>query len=156
MPRWCTHLDLPLKRRIGKGAYMVAALREMARYRFPRIRVTLDDGEPVEVASVILSKGRLYAGRHLLAPGAVPGEAGFRVALFRRGAPLRAALYGAALPLDLLPRLPGVDLRQAMRVRMESGAGVPLQADGDPAGVTPVTVEDAPASIAVLMPSVPR
>ncbi len=146
------HLDLRLKRRIGKGAYMVGALREMTRYGFPRIRVTLDGATTVEVASVILSKGRLYAGRHLLAPGAMPGEAGFRVALFRDGGPLRAALYGAALPLDLLPRLPGVELRRAMRVTLEGEAPVPLQADGDPAGMTPVTVEDALAPIAVLTP----
>lgn len=146
------HLDLGLKRRIGKGAYVVQAMREMGRYGFPRMRVTLDDADPVEMATAIITKGRLYAGRHLLAPGAVPGEPGFRVALFPRGGPLRAALYGAALPLGLLPRLPGLQLHRAMRVRLQAEHPVPLQADGDPAGFLPVLVEDAPAPIRVLMP----
>lgn len=148
-------LDLRLKRRIGRGAYVVQALREMLRYPFPRFAVALDGGAPEPMASVIVTKGRLYAGRHLLAPDARPGEPGFRVALFRQGGPLRAALYGAALPLDLLPRLPGVELRRAARVEfLASGTAVavPVQADGDAAGWLPLRVEDSPAPIRVMMP----
>jgi diacylglycerol kinase family enzyme len=144
-------LDLGLKRRLGRGAYVLQAGRELARYPFPRFAAELDGGTAVAVASAIVTKGRLYAGRHLLAPGAAPGEPGFRVALFRGGGPLRAALYGAALPLDLLPRLPGMELRAAARIRLW-GAAVPVQADGDPAGLLPVVVEDAPAPIRVMLP----
>ncbi|RAI60880.1 diacylglycerol/lipid kinase family protein [Roseicella frigidaeris] len=147
-------LDLGLKRRLGRGAYVLQALRELPRYRHPRFLAELD-GEPVEVAGAIVSKGRLYAGRHLLAPMARPGAAGFQVALFRRGGALRAALYGAALPLDLLPRLPGVELRPARRILLR-GEAVPAQADGDPAGTLPVTIEDAPGPIAVMLPATDR
>jgi diacylglycerol kinase family enzyme len=143
-------LDLGLKRRFGKAAYVLQGVREIARYRFPRFRIEID-GVAEEVVSAIVTKGRLYAGRHLLAPGAQPGEPGFHVALFRRGGRAAAALYGAALPLDLLPRLPGVELRRASRVVM-TGLAVPLQADGDPAGLLPVTVEDAPGSLQVMLP----
>ncbi|MFC7475522.1 diacylglycerol/lipid kinase family protein [Dankookia sp. GCM10030260] len=144
-------LDLRLKRRLGRGAYVLQGLRELGRYRFPRFAAVLDE-ETLEVTSAIVSKGRLYAGRHLLAPAARPGEAGFQVALFRSAGPLRAALYGAALPLDLLPRLPGVELRWARRVELR-GAAVPIQADGDPAGLLPVVVEDAPGPLAVMLPA---
>jgi diacylglycerol kinase family enzyme len=149
-------LDLGLKRRIGRGAYVVQGMRELVRYGFPHFTAVLD-GERVVVTSAIISKGRLYAGRHLLAPAALPGEAGFQVALFRGAGALRAALYGAALPLDLLPRLPGVELRHAMRVRLEAPAGlapggVPVQADGDPAGMLPVEVMDSPAPLPVILP----
>jgi diacylglycerol kinase family enzyme len=144
------NLSLALKRRIGRGAYVAQGVRELVRYPFPAFTAELD-GVPETVVSAIVSKGRLYAGRHLLAPAAVPGEAGFQVALFRGGGPWRAALYGAALPLDLLPRLPGVELRRALRVRLLGGA-VPVQADGDPAGVLPVEIEDAPGPIHVMLP----
>ena len=143
-------LDLRLKRHLGRGAYVLQALREMARYRFPRFTAELD-GAAETVVSAIITKGRLYAGRHLLAPAARPEEPGFQVALFRGGGPFRAALYGAALPLDLLPRLPGVELRPAMRIRLLDGA-VPAQADGDPAGTLPLGVEDAPGPLRVLLP----
>jgi diacylglycerol kinase family enzyme len=148
------NLDLSLKRRVGKAAYVVGAGREMFRYRFPRFAAVLD-GAAEEVTSAIVTKGRLYAGRHLLAPGATPGERGFQVALFRGAGPARAALYGAALPLDLLPRLPGVEIRRAARVHLLAApAGpVPAQADGDSAGLLPVEVEDAPGPLRVMLPS---
>ena len=146
------HLDLGLKRRIGKGAYVAQGLRELARYDFAEFTAELD-GEPHQVTSAIVSKGRLYAGRHLLAPEALPGEAGFHVALFAGAGRGRAALYGAALPLDLLPRMPGVTLLRASRVRL-LGPAVPVQADGDPAGTLPVEIRDSTGPISVMLPPV--
>ncbi|WP_149538468.1 diacylglycerol/lipid kinase family protein [Siccirubricoccus phaeus] len=145
------HLDLRWKRALGRFAYVLQGARELGRYPFPRFTVTLDGGAAEEVASVIVTKGRLYAGRHLLAPAARPGEPGFQVALFPRGGALAAALYGAALPLGLLPRLPGVVLKPARRVVLR-GEGVPVQADGDAAGMLPVEVEEAAAPIPVVLP----
>lgn len=97
--------------------------------------------------------------RRAAPPGAgrAPGERGFRVALFRGAGPARAALYGAALPLDLLPRLPGVEIRRAARVRLLAApAGpVPVQADGGRAGLVPVEIEDAPGPLRVMLPTAP-
>lgn len=151
------NLDLSLKRRLGKAAYVAQAARELFRYPFPRFSAALDSAGEETVVSAIVSKGRLYAGRHLLAPGAVPGEPGFHVALFRGGGPVRAALYGAALPLDLLPRFPGVEIRRASRIRLAAlgtpALPVPAQADGDPAGALPTEIEDAPGPLRVMLPA---
>lgn len=144
-------VDLGLKRRIGRAAYVWQSARELGRYPFPRIDAALDGGAAEAVASVIVTKGRLYAGRYLLAPDAAPEEYGFRVALFRRSGPLAAMAYGMALPIGLLPRMPGVELRRAAHVRL-SGDGVLAQCDGDTAGHLPVEVTDAPAPIPVLLP----
>lgn len=147
------NLDLGLKRRIGRGAYVWGALRELGRYRFPRLRVGFADGT-VGAASAIVSKGRLYAGRHLLAPAAARAQPGFQVALFQGAGPWAGpwatAAYGAALPLNLLPRMPGVALRHADWLRIE-GEGVAVQADGDPAGLLPVEIRDAPGPLRVLL-----
>ncbi|WP_376100093.1 diacylglycerol/lipid kinase family protein [Roseomonas sp. CCTCC AB2023176] len=143
-------LDLGLKRAIGRGAYVWQAMVGLPRYRFPTLSVAMD-GAPARLASsVVVTKGRLYAGRHLLAPGATPLAPGFHVALMP-GAWGRAALAGALLPLDLLPRLPGIAIHRASRVTLD-GAGAPAQADGDPAGTAPLVVEDAPAPIRVMVP----
>ena len=112
--------------------------------------MALDGGAPRLASSVVVTKGRLYAGRHLLAPGATPLAPGFHVALMP-GAWGRAALAGVLLPLDLLTRLPGIAILRANRVALD-GAGVPTQADGDPSGTAPLLVEDAPAPIRVLVP----
>ncbi|TCZ59682.1 diacylglycerol/lipid kinase family protein [Roseicella aquatilis] len=143
-------LDLRLKRRLGRAAYVVQAVREMPRYPFPRLRVEVD-GRVQDCASVIVSKGRFYAGRHLLAPAAQPDGPGFQVALFREGGMRQATLAGLALPLDLLPRLPGLTLQLASRVTLLT-EGVPWQADGDPAGAGSVQIEEAGTPLPVRVP----
>ncbi len=143
------HLPIPLKRAIGRGAYVLQSLREAGRYDFAPIQLRLD-GTPAEAGSVIVTKGRLYAGPFLLAPEASPARPGFTVALFQRSGPFAALAYGAALPLDLLPAMPGLRLARAAEVEIVA-AGVPTQADGDPAGDTPVRLTDAPSPIDVVV-----
>ena len=139
-----------LKRLLGKGAYVAQTVREMGRYRYPRLRLRLDGAE-TEAASVIVSKGRLYAGRFMLAPGADACQPGFSVALFERYGTAAALMYGAALPLNLLPRMPGLQIRSAMAVEILGNGSVAAQADGDPAGETPVSISNAPVPIAVVV-----
>ncbi len=142
-------LDLGLKRRIGRLAYVAQSLRELLRYDFPPIEAEID-GATGQAASVIVTKGRLYGGRYLLAPDADPLAPGFRVVVFRRAGALHAALAGAALPLGLIPRLPGVEVVAASRIRLSAAAPVAVQADGDPVGSLPVEVTDAPGPLRIL------
>ena len=141
-------LPKPLKRVLGRGAYVFQTVRELLRYDYEPIRLRID-GTPAEAASVIVSKGTLYAGQYLLAPGAQPSEPGFTVALFEGHGPWAALMYGAALPLNLLPSAPGLRLVRASRVEILGRA--PAQADGDPAGCVPVSIRDALAPISVVV-----
>lgn len=143
-------VSAPLKRATGKGAYVWQTLREMPRYPFPPIRAVLD-GREATAASVIVTKGRLYGGRFLLAPGADPRRDGFHVVLFREAGALAAMRFGAALPLGLLPRLPGVEIIPAYSVRLD-GSGIPAQADGDAAGHLPLDIGPAPAPMRIVVP----
>jgi diacylglycerol kinase family enzyme len=142
-------LPLGLKRAIGRGAYVAQTLRELVRYAFPRIRLRIDGAE-TESGSVIVSKGQFYGGRYRLAPGATPTNRGFTVALFDCAGPAHALLYGAALPLDMMPRMPGLRLLRAQSVEIVSPA-VPAQADGDPAGAEPLVITDAPTPMHVVV-----
>ena len=138
-------LDLGLKRRIGKAAYVLETLRQLRRYDFAPIAATVD-GQTRHATSAIITKGRLYAGRFRLAPEAKQGEPGFHVALFSARGWLSTAILGAALPLNLLPVMPGMRLLRASRVELQGPeiqvGGVPVQADGDAAGTLGVTVAD--------------
>jgi len=138
-------LDTAVKRRIGKAAYVLETLRQLRRYDFAPITVSMD-GEVHVATSAIITKGRLYAGRYSLAPEARQGEPGFHVALFTARGWLSTAALGAALPMNLLPRMPGVRLLRASQVEL-SGAGVPVQADGDAAGTLGMTVADMPGPL---------
>ncbi len=144
------HLPVVLKRVFGRGAYAAQTLRELVGYRFTPIRLRLD-GEETQAASVIVSKGRLYGGRFLLAPAACSARPGFSVVLFDHSGIAATLLYGAALPLSLLGRAPGVRHVRARQIDFIGNERVPVQADGDAAGWTPITVTDAPASIAVVV-----
>ena len=139
----------PLKRRLGKGAYVVRGMQGLATYGFPPLRVKLD-GREISVASAIICKGRLYGGPYVLAAGADSAGPGFTVALFHRNGPGFAALAGAALPLGLLPSLPGVELVRARQIEV-LGHDAKLQADGDAAGAAPVVISDAPGGLRVVV-----
>jgi diacylglycerol kinase (ATP) len=144
------HLPVALKRMFGRGAYVIQTLRELAAYRFPTIHLRLD-GEVTQAASVIVSKGRLYGGRFVLAPSACAGEPGFSVVLFDHSGIAAGLLYGAALPLNLLSRAPGVRHVRARQVDFIDNEALPAQADGDAVGWTPIAVTDAPAAIQMVV-----
>ncbi len=139
-----------LKRVLGRSAYVAQTLREMLRYSYEPIRVRIDGAEQ-EAGSVVVTKGCLYAGNFMLAPDARPGEPGFSVALFGRTGPGAVLMYGAALTLNLLPRAPGMRLLRGRHVEVLGGHNLPAQADGDPAGVSPVTITDAARPINIVV-----
>ena len=148
-------LSKPLKRVMGRGAYVLQTLRELCRYDFAPIHLRID-GIETEAASVIVSKGCLYGGRFLLAPDAQPREPGFTVALFKNSGPWNALLYGAALPLNLLPQAPGLTLMKAATIDILGNGSVKLQSDGDAAGFVPVSISDAPGAIAIVVAGRPQ
>jgi YegS/Rv2252/BmrU family lipid kinase len=143
------HMSSPLKRALGRSAYVLQSLRELIRYRFRPIEVLID-GRSTHTGSVVVTKGRFYAGTYHLAPGASPAAPDFTVALFGGCGPLAALAYGAALPFNLIPTMRGVRLIRASRVEIAS-QHVPTQADGDPAGRGPILVTNALAPISVVV-----
>jgi YegS/Rv2252/BmrU family lipid kinase len=143
-------LPTRLKRGLGRSAYVVQSLWELPSYRYKPIHVCLD-GERTQAFSIIVSKGRLYGGSFLLAPTACPTEPGFSVVLFDHAGMAAPLMYGAALPLGLLGRAPGVRHARAREVVFVGDDIAPAQADGDPAGWTPISITDAPAAIPVVV-----
>jgi diacylglycerol kinase (ATP) len=143
-------VSFPMKKLLGKGAYVLRSMVELPRYGYPSIRLRIDETE-TRAASVIVSKGRYYGGRFRLTAGRAPGEPGFSVVLFDRGGPVEAAMYGMALPLGLLGHAPGVRRIHADRVDFIGNEPIPAQTDGDPAGCGVLTVRNAEAPIQVVV-----
>ena len=138
-----------LKRIIGRGAYVWQSLWESVAYRFPRVRLCVD-GKDYEAASVVVTKGRLYGGPYLLAPNAASTAPGFQVALFEHPGTFPALLSGAALPLGLLPRCPGVRVIAGRHVEFGTG-NIMTQSDGDALAGTPRAVDDAVSPIPLIV-----
>ena len=143
------NVSRPVKRALGRGAYVMQTLRELPRYGFARMQATID-GVAHETGGIIVSKGSLYGGPYMLAPEAVPGERGFSVILFERAGVASALLAGAALPLNMLQLLPGTRRLRGYEISITTPVALPAQSDGDAAGSTPLRIVDAPAPIHVL------
>ena len=142
----------PLKRRLGRWAYVLLSGGEAFRYGYPHFRVRLD-GQEFDAASVIVANGRHYAGPYISAPEADLRADSLEVCLFHRRGPLHAARYGMALLLGRLTRLPDVSVHRAREVEILGPAGAAVQGDGDLFGATPVTLRLLPARQALVVPA---
>lgn len=138
-----------LKRLIGKGAYAVETLVQLADYRGTRYRVTVD-GVTEEVASVIVAKGRFYAGRFVCAPEARLADPWLHVCLFPETGRWNAIRYIWGVVADRLPRLPDYRVVPARRIVIEAPVGAAVQGDGDIIARLPVEITPSPWVLPVL------
>jgi diacylglycerol kinase family enzyme len=151
-------VSAPLKRRLGRAAYVWRSLVEARRYRPVRYEVEIDGVRHV-ASSVIVTRSRHYAGPYVVAPGAALGTPLLHVCLFERWGRSQAFRYGLALLLGRLPRAAGyrVIAGRAVRVSVLSDAGErreqPVQIDGDNALTLPVSIGLSPGAVRLLQPA---
>ena len=144
-------VDLSLKQRLGKLAYVLSMLRQIPRYGAARYRL-LVDGRPHDCFSAILTNGRYYGGSFLLSRQADISRQAIQVLMFQKsgvGALLRFLL---ALLFGRMEQMAGVASVAARRVELVSPEGEPVQVDGDLAGQVPVTIEVDQRPLAIRVP----
>jgi diacylglycerol kinase (ATP) len=144
-------IDEALKRRVGKLAFVWQIIVQLWRYEPRRFRVVCD-GTEYSPASAVIAKGRFYAGRFVLAPGARIDEPALHLVLFGstgRGAALR---YLAALPLGLTHRLRDVTILRTQSLSVHAPVGMPVEGDGDVLAHLPVTIRVSDRPILVVQP----
>jgi diacylglycerol kinase family enzyme len=124
------HLDLALKRRTGKLAYLWSILGRLSDDRRCTYHAEID-GAAVSGASLVAAKAHFYGGRFVLAPAARLDQRSLQVAVFDRPGRGAALGYMAAMGLGLLPRCRSLRILPAQTVRLLGPAGAPVQLDGD-------------------------
>ncbi|WP_133491524.1 diacylglycerol kinase family protein [Alcanivorax sp. 24] len=151
-------VDLILKRRIGKLAYALSMIRQLARYGKVSYRVSVD-GRPLDCFSAVITNGRYYGGSFVLSRQANIARAKLQVLLFQRSGVWFLLGCLVALMMGRLERRDGVASVSAEKVTVEvsrhlAGSDVrpvgevawpkpgpePIQADGDPAGWLPAEI----------------
>ncbi len=151
-------VSAPLKRRLGRAAYVWRSLVEARRYRPVRYRVEID-GRSYEASSVIVTRSRHYAGPYVVAPMAALGGPLLHVCLFERWGRSHTFRYGLALLLGRLPRMAGyrVVTGRNVTVSVLNDAGEPgeqpVQIDGDNALTLPVSIGLAAGAVRLLQPA---
>jgi diacylglycerol kinase (ATP) len=145
-----------LKRRLGRGAYAIQAIRRLFGDCGAKLQVRLDDGPPIAVASVVACNTRFYAGRFVLAASARLEDPTLQVCLFRRGGRGAALRCLASMVTHRMPKLPdtlfAVTPAQKIEITADPGCETavhPVQADGDHIGALPARVWVAPGLLQI-------
>lgn len=133
------NLNSPLKRWIGKGAYVWQSCIEFMRYRPVLYRIRVDTAD-WHATSAVIANGHFYGGRFVCAPDARLDDPRLHVCLFRRAGRLQVLRYGSALLLGRLNRLKDVAVIPATTVTVLDSEGEPVQGDGDIVARLPATV----------------
>ena len=69
----------------GRLVFLFHTVREMLRYKFQNVRITVDDGKPIEarIALVAIANAPYFGGGMKIAPDAVPDDGLFEVVIVR-------------------------------------------------------------------------
>jgi diacylglycerol kinase family enzyme len=136
----------------GAGAFFVAGLRALARYRPQGIQLRLDDGAPrqTQVHNLMIANGQYFGGGMHAAPRAVLDDGLFDVVGMEHMSHLDALRAGPALYDGRLLERPGVTFARARRVHAEPvvpSDQVLLDVDGEAPGRLPATFEVRAAAL---------
>ena len=150
-------LNSGLKQRIGRLAFVWAIVSCLHRYRRREFVIATESGAN-RVASAIITKGRFYAGRFVIAPEARLADPLFHIVLFRRPGRLAILRALSAMALGALHHLPEVSIVTARRVTVAvsdpAGIGTPMvETDGEIGGRLPLVVEIAERPLLLVQPS---
>jgi diacylglycerol kinase (ATP) len=150
MARWRTR-DGRL-RRVTRASYARPILAALGRYTFPRLDLQAPEAYASGVQALVANVP-VYAAGLRVAPRARADDGILDWVMLTR--PGRAPLvrYVVAAWRDRLAGRPDVLTGRADRVRIVSSTPVPVQLDGDPAGLTPVEITVQPAALVVITPA---
>jgi diacylglycerol kinase (ATP) len=144
-------VDLRWKRVLGRGAYGLASAGRFFAYRPHLFRLTID-GSPYQAASVVVSRGRHYAGPFIAAPNAALVEPKLHVCLFEQPGHLAVLRYGSALLRNALPQTRAYRVVAGKSVEIFGDDAQLVQADGDIVASLPLRVDVAEQAIRLKVP----
>ncbi len=135
-------VNLQLKQKTGKLAYLLSMVQQLPAYGRRAYRVTVD-GRAAQAYSLIMTNGRFYAGAFVLSRRASLAQPQIQVLMMQGRSRLQLLLALLALPFGLMERIPGVRSLAARSLRVEALAAEtePVQADGDVVTQLPLLLE---------------
>jgi len=145
-------VDPALKRRIGKGAYVLETLKRLAWPRGGRYRITAG-GETAEVAAAIAANGHFYGGTFVCAPDARLTDPTLHLCRFERFGRWNALRYVAGVTTGLVRRFPDVPVGPVTALRIDGPEGEPVQGDGDVIARLPVEIRLHPRTLPMVVPT---
>jgi diacylglycerol kinase (ATP) len=141
----------------GQLVFMWHTVKELIRYKFQTVRITVDDQAPIEarIALVAAANGRYFGGGMMIAPDAEPDNGFLEVVIFRGAAKLKLIMDLRLLYTGGHTGLPQVTILRGKRIVVEP-LGEPslntalLDVDGEAPGQIPAVFEVLPKAIRVM------
>ena len=143
----------PLKNRLGVAAFWLSGTAQVF-LPFPRLRVAGNGRPRAPCSLVVVSKSRAYGGGLVFTPGANLLANRFEVARFRGTSRFFYCGYLFAGICAATRWWPGIEHSACERLCVEPAGRlpVPLQVDGEVAGLLPATVALSSQSVSLLLP----
>ena len=144
-------VDPARKTRVGRLAFAPALLKTLWQGRRHALSVAID-GQIEPAATVIVAKGRYYAGPFVLARSAAVTEPVLQAVLLRSGGRAAVMRYLAAGCGGVLHRLRDVEIRQCTTISIAGEDAAPVEADGEIVGTVPVIIAVAQHPLRLIWP----
>ncbi len=145
-----------VKRRIGEWAYVLAAAKVAMKFPRCRISLTLDDQPTQEFDSylILIANGGQYAGHYRLGPAVSPTDGLLDVFVCTHRRPMVRGLASDAIALvrNRFHKTAGVHHFQARSITLTADRVMPVELDGDPTGLLPLSVQVVPAALRMRVP----
>jgi len=138
---------------LGRHRYVLPVLRAVLDYGWPDLTVRVDgepEGRPAKV--VFACNVRNYAAFFRVAPEARADDGLLDFVVLRDGRARDSVRWVIGALLGTLPRLRETDYVKGREIVVTADEPVPCQVDGDPGGVTPITVSMLPDAVEVIVP----
>lgn len=145
-------INLKLKSKIGKLAYIASAAAVLRRYNFPEVNVCIDQRRECKGCLVVISNARYYAGKFVMAPHASTDDKFLDVCIFTKRGRGQMLRYLWGLFTKRHHKYKDVVYVKARHVRMSSAEKVNVQVDGDPFCRLPADVSVVPKILRVFCP----
>jgi diacylglycerol kinase (ATP) len=139
------------KRSLGPLSYLLT-LAQVAAVIPPRVRVVTPSGIECEGSFLLIGNGRLYGGPFPLFKRARLDDGLLDVVVFQNQSHWDVVRYFQAIAFGKHPELPDVEYFQTPSLKVTSDGDVPVELDGEVAGVLPREFQMSPYKLRVLTP----
>ena len=144
-------VPLSLKRRFGKLAYVMTALKIGLTRKSTDLSVDID-GTQHSGKLAVATNGRFYGGPFVVSPDESVTSYGLHVLVLQKDDPVSAFQFAMALLMGRVHRAKGVTLAAIEKVKVLSHGPVASQIDGDPFGTTPLEIAAAQNNLSIVVP----
>lgn len=155
--KYLRHMTADVKRLWGPLCYLRGVVDVIRDLEVFDIEVTCDggDSESFETLNIFVANGRFSGGGMLVSPHARPDDGLLDVVIVRNGEPVEIAMLSSRYLFTQFLEHELIEYRRARTLTItsrEPGQQMPLTADGDDAGETPLEVTVEPQSLRVVVP----